>query len=288
MIFSGWFVVTRLVITADLQVWDIIALRFGGGAVVLLPLLLRQGLPFARWWRGLPLSLLWGAPFVLLVAVGLRRTSAADAASLTPGLAPLFTTAFAWVALGQRPTTRRLAGCAVLLAGVVGLIAAHAGSVPDPLGLLCLAAAAAMWAAYTLLLGWTGLTAVQAAALVCIWSALLYLPAYWLSGVSALPRAALAELAFQAFYQGALMSAVAVLAFNRAVALIGPGAAAAVTALVPAVATALAIPVLGETPPAPAWLAIAAIAGGVLLAAAPRATPRPLTPPLNPTRKEAR
>ena len=33
--FSGWFVVTRLGFRHELRVWDIIALRFGEGAILL-------------------------------------------------------------------------------------------------------------------------------------------------------------------------------------------------------------------------------------------------------------
>lgn len=269
-IFSGWFVVTRLVITSDLGVWDVVALRFGGGALVLLPALLWQCLPWRAWLRGLPLAALWGAPFVLLVAAGLRLTSAAHAASITPGLMPLFASAFGWVVLGKRPAAWCLVGHGLLLAGVAGLIWAGAETGVSVLGLLCLVGGAATWAAYTLLLGPSGFTSIQAAALVCVWSAVLYLPGYVLSGVSQLPAAPWGEIAFQAFYQGALMSAVAVLAFNRAVALLGPAAAAAVTALVPAVATAIAVPVLGEVPAPATWLAIFLIAAGVGLAAGVR------------------
>lgn len=269
-IFSGWFVVTRLVITSGLLTWDVVALRFGGGAAVLLPALLRQRLPWQAWLRGLPLAALWGAPFVLLVAAGLRLTSAADAASITPGLMPLFAGALGWAVLGERPAPRRLLGYALLLAGIAGLIVAGAGAAFDPVGLLCLVGAALTWAAYTVLLGRSGLTAIQAAALVCVWSAVLYLPGYVLSGVSHLPAAPWREIVFQLLYQGVLMSAFAILAFNRAVALLGPGAAAAVTALVPVGAAAIGIPVLGEAPLPGEWLAIALIAAGVGLAAAGR------------------
>jgi hypothetical protein len=35
-IFAGWFVVTRFSVTHELRIWDIMALRFGCGAVLLL------------------------------------------------------------------------------------------------------------------------------------------------------------------------------------------------------------------------------------------------------------
>lgn len=281
LVFSGWFAVTRLVVTGDLRVWDVVALRFGGGAIVLAPALLWQGrrLSHAAWGEGLLLSLLWGAPFVLLVAAGLRLTSAADASSVTPGLMPVFAGGLAWALSGERPAPRRLAGYGVIVLGVTGLIAAGAEGTAGPAGLACLVLAAAGWALYTLRLGRSGLDPLQAAAMVCLWSAALFLPPYVFLGVSQLQDVSIGELTFQAFYQGALMSGLAVYAFNRAVALLGPIAAAAITALIPVMATLIAVAVLGEAPPPLGWIAIAAVAAGVALAASPARAPRPTPVP---------
>ncbi|RYF03559.1 MAG: EamA/RhaT family transporter, partial [Deltaproteobacteria bacterium] len=206
LVFSGWFAVTRLVVTGDLRVWDVVALRLGGGTLVLLPVLLFRcrHLPWAAWRSGFVLAMLWGAPFVLLVAGGLRLTSAAAAASVTPGLMPVFAGVAAWFLSGVRPPGRRLAGYGVIVAGLVGLIAVGAGDATGPVGLGCLVLAAAGWAAYTLRLGGSGLDPLQAAWMICFWSAALYLPLYMLSGVTRLPEAPLHELAFQGIYQGAL------------------------------------------------------------------------------------
>jgi drug/metabolite transporter (DMT)-like permease len=72
---------------------------------------------------------------------------------------------------------------------------------------------------------------------------------------------------FQSIYQGIMMSVVALFAFNRAVVLLGPRAAAVIIALVPVTTTLLAIPVLGEWPSWPSAAAIFVIAMGVGLAA---------------------
>jgi drug/metabolite transporter (DMT)-like permease len=75
------------------------------------------------------------------------------------------------------------------------------------------------------------------------------------------------ELAFQVIYQGLFMSCLAAVAFSRAVALLGPSAATAIIALLPVVASLLAIPVLGEIPLPAQWVAIIVIGMGVCLAA---------------------
>ena len=75
------------------------------------------------------------------------------------------------------------------------------------------------------------------------------------------------ELVFQVIYQGLFMSCLAAVAFNRAVALLGPSAATAIIALLPVVASLLAIPILGEVPLPAQWVAIIVIGMGVCLAA---------------------
>ena len=70
-ILSGWFVVTCLGLRQDLRVWDVIALRFGEGAVLLTPALFVGSLRlrFQAWSQGIVLAVLWGAPFILLIAI---------------------------------------------------------------------------------------------------------------------------------------------------------------------------------------------------------------------------
>jgi drug/metabolite transporter (DMT)-like permease len=67
------------------------------------------------------------------------------------------------------------------------------------------------------------------------------------------------------------MSVVAVIALNRAITVLGAGAATAVISLIPVIATLMAIPALGEVPPPVDILGIAMITTGVLLAIKRRA-----------------
>jgi hypothetical protein len=62
-ILSGWFVVTRLGLRHELRIWDVIALRFGEGALFLTPALLvgPSRLPPLAWIQGLLHAGLWGA-----------------------------------------------------------------------------------------------------------------------------------------------------------------------------------------------------------------------------------
>lgn len=276
-IFSGWFVITRFSVTRELRIWDITALRFGIGALLLAPVLVlnRARLPRTAWRMGFVFAVLWGVPFVLLVALGLSLTSAAQAASIAPTLMPLFAGLFAWTFLGEAQGRWRWSGYGAILAGLSLLLLAGAAASgpPSAAGIGALAAAAAMWAIYTLLFRRSGLAPIESAALICFWSAVLFLPIYWFGGLSRLDHAGAGEIALQAVYQGVLMSGVAIFTFNRAVSLLGSSAATAIIALIPAIASLLAIPILGEHPTPTEGVAIAVIVSGVLLAARKPAPP---------------
>jgi drug/metabolite transporter (DMT)-like permease len=270
-IFAGWFVATRFAVTHSLRVWDVVALRFGVGAALLIPVLLRSHGSLRRrdWIQALWFALLWGAPFVLMVAFGLRLTSITLASSITPAMMPVFAGLIGWAALREAPGRARLTGYAAIVVGLVGLTASNAtGALSfNPPGILCLVLAALSWAIYTLWFRRSQLTALQSAALICVWSSALYLPAYILFGLSRITGASASELLVQTTYQGVCMSVVALVAFNRAIAIPGSRAAAAIMASVPVMATLLAAPILGERPSLPAVVAIAIIALGVIMAA---------------------
>jgi drug/metabolite transporter (DMT)-like permease len=270
-ILSGWFVVTRLGLRHELRIWDVIALRFGEGALFLTPALLAgpSRLPPRAWLQGVVLAFLWGAPFILLVALGLQLTTATLTSTVTPTLMPVFAGLIAWKLFGEVPPMRQFAGYGLIAGGLLPLIYSYAtetGAV-DVGGAAALVGAAVLWALYTLRLRRAPLTPLQAAALICFWSAVFYLPLYVGLNLSNLSRASRGELLFQSVYQGVLMSVVAIFAFNRAVFSLGARAAAAIIALVPVTATALAIPVLGEFPTLISASAICVIALGVVAAA---------------------
>src|SRR6201988_3084056 len=91
-IWAGWSAMTRLAVTTSLDAWDIPALRFGVAGLLLAPILMRRGMAVDRLgWLGLAgLIVGTGAPYTLVVAVGLRFAPAYDAAALNPGCMPLF------------------------------------------------------------------------------------------------------------------------------------------------------------------------------------------------------
>ncbi|HEY2134181.1 MAG TPA: DMT family transporter [Acetobacteraceae bacterium] len=207
LIWSGWFAVTRISVTRTLGPGDIVAFRLVGGALALLPPFLPQigAIPRRSWADGAAMSLLWGAPFALLVALGVQLTSAAHAAPLTPATMLVFAGMIAWAAFGEFPGRQRLLGFTVIAAGVVMLnrsFADHGGATARA-GDAALLGGAVMWDTYTIRLRRSGMKTVQAAAMVCLYSLVIYVPCYALSGVQKLTAAPLPEILLQFVYQGA-------------------------------------------------------------------------------------
>src|SRR3546814_693335 len=124
-IFAGWFGVTRFSVTRELRLWDVTALRFGIGALILFPMLLRgkRRLSAREWREGLVYACLWGLPFVLAVALGLQLTSAGRAAAIAPTLMPVFAGIFAWVFLREEQGRLRWCGYLAIVLGLVCMVA---------------------------------------------------------------------------------------------------------------------------------------------------------------------
>ncbi len=269
-IWSGWVVGTRHAVTSGLDPAAVGLLRFGLPALVFAPWWLRRGLlprgvaPFA-------LAMMVagaGAPFLMLAASGMQFAPAADVGALLPGTMPLFAALIGWALLGERQTRLRVAGFAMIAAGIVAIggSAALAGTDGAWRGHLLFLAAAACWAGYTHAYRRTGLTPFEAAGLIGIWSVLILLPAVLWSGGGGLVRVPAAEVWSQLAIQGGLSGVVALASYGFAVARLGATGAAAFSALVPGLAALFAIPLLGELPGPWTMLGIASVSLGVALA----------------------
>ena len=121
-IWAVWAVATRHAVTHDLPPSAVGLLRFGVPALLLLPFAWRSGL-FPKG-LGLPkaLGLLGsGAPFFLIVALGMQFAPAAEIGPLLPGTMPLFVALIGWLVFGEKLGRLRMLGFALILIGVAGI-----------------------------------------------------------------------------------------------------------------------------------------------------------------------
>jgi drug/metabolite transporter (DMT)-like permease len=267
-IWSGWIVVARLGLRTSLTPWDIAALRFGVAGLLLLPYVVRKGLALDRLgWLGLAAIVLGGAAPVFLANAGLLFAPAAHAGALFPGVMPLMVALLAAAFLGERLTTTKNLGFALILPGVL-LIAwgsgGEFGSMQN-IGHALFLGAGLAWAFYTVAMRKARLDGLHAAAISAVGSMVLYLPIFAFIPETKLASAPLGDMALQAFVQGLLTAIISLLLYGRAVSILGASSGAAFAALCPAMTALLGIPILGEWPEMSDWAAIGLISAGVYI-----------------------
>lgn len=271
LIWAAYPVATRAGVTGTFAPHDLMLLRFGVGALLLLPWLVLHAGAIRRdvWLRGILLTVFQGAGMAALVIFGLQFAPANHAAALGPGVAPAWVTLLGFLVFSRRPSTRMIVGAALCAVGVVTL-AVWGVSAPGSFvlaGDALFVAASALGSLYVLQMRSWGINAVQAAAIVTLYSALLVIPWYLWSAAGTLWRASPLELLWQVLWQGVLIGCVALIALNHAIARLGPDRASALVALVPALSAVLGLLFLGEVLSDAEIAAILAIAAGVSIGA---------------------
>lgn len=273
VIWGGFLVVSRHGVVLGLEAVDIAFLRYVSAALVMLPMLLRQPgrgeLVRLGWFKPLMLAVLAGPLFLIVGASGFYFAPAAHAAVIQPGGMTLTSVCFAAILFGERLTLARLAGLALLVAGLAtiagpGLLAGQSAAWK---GDILFATAGTMFAGYTILVRRWRISAWTSTAIVSVLSGFLFGPVYLLvwgaERLLATPSSVIIE---QIIVQGILSAVVALFAFARAVHHLGPGRASFFPAMAPSMAILIAIPVLGEFPTFLQWAGLAFATLGLLIA----------------------
>ena len=271
LIFASYPVATRAGVTGSFAPQDLILLRFGVGALLFLPYLALRFRAIRRdlWLRGIPLTLFQGAGMAALVVFGLRFAPASHAAALGPGIVPAWVALLGFLVFSRRPSARMVVGAAMCALGVAALAGSSAAAAQTAVlaGDSMFLAASALGALYVLQMRDWGLGALQSAAIVTVYSALIAVPWHLWSASAGLWRSAPFDLLWQALWQGVLIGCVALVALNHAIARLGPERASALVALVPALGAVLGLIFLGEIPSTAEIAAILSISIGVAIGA---------------------
>jgi drug/metabolite transporter (DMT)-like permease len=271
LIWASYPVATRAGVTGAFSPQDLVALRFGVGGLLFLPYLLLnfRAIPSKAWLQGLPLMVFQGAGMGALVIWGLQIAPANHQAALGPGVVPAWVALLGFVVFARRPSARLLAGALLCASGVLLIVwwGVRENNTTVLAGDAMFLAASGLGALYVLQLRGWGVSAVQGAAIVMLYSALAVVPWYVWSSAAPLWRAAPLELLWQILWQGVLIGCLAFIAFNHAVAELGAERSSAMVALVPVLTAILALAFLGELPAPAEIAAFLAISGGVCIAA---------------------
>jgi len=260
LIWAAWILATRHSAATQLTTIDIGLIRYGIPALVLAPVWLKTGLlP-----KGAPVGLLVtmvagaGTAFFQLTTSAIHSTPASAAGILLGGSMPLATALIGVLVFRERPDPMRALGLVAIVAGVaILLVCSLAGAALPWSSFVLLPMGAILWASYTHAFRRSGLTALQASALIAIWSFLIHVGLAVMFGTS-IASAPLTEVGLQILSQGILSGLVATVAYGLAVHALGGTQAAAFTAITPVLATIGGGMLLGEE------IGIAEIAAAVI------------------------
>ncbi len=268
------FAAARAGIIGGLAPDDMIFARYVVAGLVMLPALVYWGLNDLAgigWRRGLILSLCGGVPFALLQTGGYAFAPLANGAVIAPSTVTIVSTIAAGILLGETLTRSHLAGAALVLAGILmigwqGVAGSMAGEAAW-IGDLLFFVSSLFWAAFTVLIRWWKVDAVRATALVAVLSLFFFAPAYLVyRGPQHLAALPLLPLVFQGIVQGLVQAVVTIMAYNRAIAILGVSKAVLFPALVPAMSVLMGVPAVGEMPNALQIAGLVTVSAGMLLA----------------------
>lgn len=249
IMWTSFSLVSRLGGKSLLTPYDIFALRLITASLVLLPVALRK-LPAGAWRDGRLwlLAILGNLLYCLLVYRGFRHAPAAHGAILLSGLQPFLISAIVWLMAGTRPNRMRSLGLLSIAGGILCAAMPYVADwSPDAaFGDLLILLSSICWAVYSVLAARWGYSAWTLTCAVALGSALLYLPVYALWLPKQLAAAPLSMIVTQCFFQGIVATILAMLAYLKAITLLGTERAAAFLALVPIVTGLLAVPLLDE------------------------------------------
>ncbi len=271
LITASYPVATRAGVTGSFAPHELVTLRFGVGALLFLPYLLLHWRQVGRaaWLQGLPLTLFQGAGMGALVICGLQLAPANHAAALGPGVNPAWVALLGFVVFARRPSPRIVIGATLCAIGVLAL--AWWGSAERNMTVLAgdamFLTASALGALYVLQLRNWGVSAIQGAAIVSLYSALIVVPWYLWSAPAPMWRVAPLELWWQVLWQGVLIGCISFVALNHAISRLGAERSSALVALVPVLAAVLGFIFLGEVPSTTEIAAFVAISAGVSIGA---------------------
>lgn len=267
-VWSGFIVFSRAGVTTNLTPYDITALRFVISAAITLPFAAAWWPRKLAGWKQAVIALCGpGIFYTQFMYHGLTNASAAYGGVFANGSLPIFTLVIMALFMGQRPTLRQL--LAILMIVVGGLLLAWRGltlgGADVGTGIALFLSASIVLVVYIIGLGHWGVTPKEALVLVNLPNALIYLPIWMLALPSGVHDTPTDVLIFQALFQGLGPGFLVVILLTLASRHIGAAVTSGLSAVVPATAALLAIPVLGEVPGPLQGIGIAIVTLGLIL-----------------------
>lgn len=254
IMWAGFSLVSRLGGKSILTPYDIFALRLITASLVLLPF--AGSMPVGAWrdrrlWL---LTILCSLAYSPLAYNGFKYAPASHGGILLSGLQPFLISMVAWLIVGTRPSRLRCLGLVFTAVGIVCAAMPYftVWSADSVFGDFLILLSSILWAFYGVLAARWGYSAWTLTRAVAFGSAVVYLPIYALWLPKELAAAPLSMIVIQSGFQGIVATILAMLAYLKAIALLGAERTASFLALVPIVIGIVAVPLLNEA--LTAWL----------------------------------
>lgn len=249
-IWAGFALSIRAIHASTLAPADVALIRFGIPVLFLVPWGAVR-LPALRRVRPLDAALVAigaGLPFFFTASWGGALTSAAHVGALIAGTTPLSVALLVFLFDRTGPSRAQLRALALILGGVVLLVAGEGALEGAALGgAALLLGASLMWGAYTIGLKRVGLDPVGCTLLLCLPSlgglAVMLTTGMVETRIMSVP---LAQILPFLVVQGLGVGVLASLAFAAAISRLGTATCAAIGSLAPALAALGAVPILNE------------------------------------------
>ncbi len=268
-IWANFLVTTGGVVGAGLGPVELGLLRAVTCTIALLPVIWRIGLypKGMAAWRFFVMVIGAGLSFMFMIPLGFMFAPAADSGIFAPGVLPLWVALLSWTLLGEKISGSRVFGFFMIAVGVLavgGYSAVMNASDGAWRGYLCFSGGSLLFSFYSIAQRGSGLSALEATALVSVWCIPIASIAVAIFGVdfSGVSNAAIVWTSLAQFGSGV----VAIVTYTYAIMRLGPSRGSAFIALTPVI-VALASDLFLDDPATPLALAGAAVVSvGVLIA----------------------
>jgi drug/metabolite transporter (DMT)-like permease len=254
LMWASFSLISRLGGKSVLTPYDIFALRLITASICLLPF--AGSMPPRSWRDGRLwlLTILCSLLYCPLAYSGFKYAPASHGAILLSGLQPFLISVVAWLIAGTRPSPMRVAGLSLIAVGIFCAAIPYFTdwSADSIFGDFLILLSSILWSFYAVLAIRWGYSAWTLTRAVAFGSAIIYLPIYLLWLPKQLAAAPVSMIVIQGIFQGLVATILAMLAYLKALSLLGAERTAAFLALVPIVIGVVAVPLLDEA--LTAWL----------------------------------
>lgn len=248
LIWGSFSLLSRVSAQWNIQIWDLLALRFTVASLILLPILYyKKDYHYLLSYRSMLIALVGSVGYCVFVYLGFYYAPVVHGVILLNGLFPILAGIMAWIFIKQ-PFDRHTKISMIIIISTFILMSflVVRTNYHFSIGDVFFVGSAICWAGFSVLLKKWKFTAWQVMVSLAIWSMILYLPFYFLLVTPKLNNVQFHHLAIQTIFHSIIVVIVATLSYAKAVEKIGIFKAGTIANIAPFTAPILAVFLLNE------------------------------------------